>query len=211
MIPTQHLPSTPPKPSPAKLASIAKTKKSTVTGVDGVPRKVKSSQGGASVSAGGTNYAGTITPKIPKKTLPGVTSNVGNGVNVPPPPSTSKVGRKTLPPKTPVPGTAISAGLGMAALKEKNDKDSSGNGSPEKMRKTMSNGAGKTGTPKPKIPKQTRGAGAIGVRNWGKTLSGKTVSGQRAVPVGNGGVGHTGRGGGETDGGVPRKRPKVGD
>lgn len=211
MIPPQHLPSTPPKPSPAKLVSIAKTKKSTITAVDGVPRKVKSSQG-ASVSTGGTNYATTITPKIPKKTLPG-TSNLGNGVNVPPPPSTSKVARKTLPPKTPAQGTAVSTGLGIAALKEKKDKDGTGNGSPEKMRKTMSNGAGpsgKIGTPKSKIPKQTSGTGAIGVRAWGKPLSGKTVSGQRAVPIGNGGVGHTGGGGAETDG-VPRKKPKVGD
>lgn len=158
-------------------------------------RKVKSSPGtsGSTVSPN----AGSLTPKIAKKALPGSSSS--GGVNVPAPPG--RIAGKSLP-KTPISGAAVPATpLG----KEKKDV------SPEKMKRTMSNGpmkAGIGGTPKQKLAKTgaTPGGGNGGGTPrtaGGKTVAGKSVPGKRAVAA----AGFAGSGDG--DGGVPRKRPKV--
>lgn len=149
-------------------------------------RNIKSSQG---VSAPGVvglpPRAGSTTPKP---------AGGGTGVNVPPPPGVKAAG-KTLPKKSPIVGAAV-------LVKEKKEKDITA--SPEKMRKTMSNGSvgGAGGTkPKMKIAKAGGGGGK------GGGIAGKSVPvlGKRAV-----GVGGAAGGGGDGEGGVPRKRPKVG-
>ncbi|KAF8472677.1 hypothetical protein BDZ91DRAFT_846170 [Kalaharituber pfeilii] len=205
--PGKHLPTASPKPSPkpspAKLAgSIKPSKKATAP--DGTVRKVKPSQGtstsnGASGggSSGGTSTGAPNTPKIAKKTLPGGTST---GVNVPAP---GKITGKTLPKAT-------------AVMREPNKE-----ASPEKMKKTLSNGSIKSGsgTPKLKTAKPAVGTGTPKSMG-GKTIPGKTLPGKRAVSAsgygggdgGGGGGGSSGGGGnGGGEGGVPRKKPKIGE
>lgn len=167
-------------------------------GVDGVMRKVKSSQGVS--GAGGVGLplrAGSTTPKIAKKTLP---ASGSAGVNVPPPPG-GRIAGKTLPKKSPIVGAAV-------LVKEKKEKDTTA--TPEKIRKTMSNGSvGATGGTKPKM-KIAKAGGKVG------GIAGKTVPvpGKRAVSVASAGAAVAaasgGGGGGDGEGGVPRKRPKVG-
>ncbi|RPB19096.1 hypothetical protein L211DRAFT_666093 [Terfezia boudieri ATCC MYA-4762] len=165
---------------------------------DGVMRRVKSSQG---VSAAGfiglPPRAGSTTPKIAKKTLP------STGVNVPPPPG-GKIAGKTLPKQSPIVGAAV-------LIKEKKEKDITT--TPEKMRKTMSNGSVGGMKPRMKIVKAGGAAGGGAGKVGG--IAGKTVPvpGKRAVGVGSAsaaGGGGGGGGGGDVEGGVPRKRPKIG-
>ncbi|KAI5810022.1 hypothetical protein DFH27DRAFT_171457 [Peziza echinospora] len=178
-IPSKHPPSASPKPSPAKLgAGVKGTKKSTPL-ADAASRKAKPPG-----SANGT-------PKIAKKSLPGV------GVNVPAP---GKIAGKTLPK----PIVPIDAAVPPPPNSAKKDM------SPEKPRKPLTNGTVKAGssTSKPKLQKASALSGNGAQRaSPSKTVPGKTLPGKRAVPV----VGFGAAGDRDPDGGIPRKRPKVGE
>ena len=168
-------------------------------GADGVMRKVKPSQGVS--AAGGTGLlprAGSTTPKIAKQTLS------ASGVNVPPPPG-GKIAGKTLPKKSPVVGAAVLA---------KGEKEKDIAATPEKMRKTMSNGSAAGTKPKMKIAKAGGAAGGGAGKVSGVAGMTAPVSGKRAVGVGSVGAaggGGGGGGGGDGEGELLRKRAKVGE